>query len=107
MEPVSQEAEESARERLRTNLDSASPFERSEYLRLLSKERDRLTEINNGKQVEVGYQRSEELLNQARQNVATGNDHMSRNDRLRSVEKAWNKATTKDGRPPIGGAQDD
>jgi len=101
MESDSQRAEEAAQKRLGFELGRASVVVRSGYLELLSKEQANLREKNRGKPVNIGATRSLELLGQARKNVTVG-----RAD-LEKMERDWERATSRKGRPPIGGAQDD
>jgi hypothetical protein len=97
--PDPQKAEESARDKLSTGLAKASIPVRSKYLSLLREEVNNFKEKNGDEPVEIGCIRSVELFTQAEEIV--------RQEVLGKMEGAWDKATTKEGRPPIGGAQDD
>lgn len=71
-----------------------------EYHQLLFAEQKRLLKENNGI-VTVPIERREELFRQAGTNITIG-----RVDR-KHMEERWSSNISLDGRPPIGGAQDD
>jgi hypothetical protein len=101
MESDSQNAEELAQKRLDLNLSRESISVRSGYLKLLFEEQSLLRKNNHGKPVDISAIKSEELLEQAKRNVVTGGADPKK------METAWERATSRKGRPPIGGAQDD
>lgn len=100
----SQESERLARKRFELELKNTQrdkPIVYLEYSKLLSEEQIRLAKENSGKPVKIVTERREGLLRQAHINVYIGHVNPER------MERDWEGATSKDGRPPIGGAQDD
>lgn len=71
-----------------------------EYHQLLFAEQKRLLKENNGI-VTVPIERREYLFRQAGTNITIGHVDQKR------MEERWSNNTSPDGRPPIGGAQDD
>ncbi|KKR89810.1 hypothetical protein A2434_00080 [Candidatus Woesebacteria bacterium RIFOXYC1_FULL_41_14] len=80
-----------------------SPQEvRERYSGILLDEQLRLAKENKGRPVKVPLDVREHFLNMAISGRDVDSVRMSRN-----MAKYWEAATSKDGRPPIGGAQDD
>ena len=75
---------------------------RNRYSSLLLREQLDLAKKNNGRPMRVSLETRERFLHVAKN---TQNDEEAR--RVIKMEKDWNAATSKDGRPPIGGATDD
>ncbi len=85
------------------NLRNAPEGARNRYYTLLVKEQLEKAKENNGKpQGSVSLELRENLLRIAK---ITRDNEEARN--LLKMDKAWEGARSKDGRPPIGGAQDD
>lgn len=82
-------------------LESASSTIRDEYYSLLSAEQVARAKANKGRPVRLSVEEREAILGQAERNIFYG-----RVD-AKKMEKDWEMATSRDGRPPLGGALDD
>jgi hypothetical protein len=103
MESDSQQAEEIARKNLESQLKRLREEKPSAYLKyrdLLLKREHFLSEENGGTQVEVTATQKLNLIRQATDPAAITAD-------LAKVERNWERAISRKGRLPIGGAQDD
>lgn len=81
-------------------LQAANSKVRDEYHRLLLDEHVKLAKENNNHPVAVSIEEREKIFGQADTNVFVG--HVD----SKKMSNAWDKAS-RDGRGPIGGAQDD
>jgi len=72
------------------------------YSGILLGEQLKLAQKNKGRPVDIPVEERERFLRLA----ASGYDRDSV-EKMEKMEKDWNSATSKDGRPPIGGAQHD
>ena len=82
-------------------LAAASENAQLEYYNILTDEQARRAKDNNGKPVVIGVEERESFLDKATRIALFGSADPQR------MERDWEAATSKDGRPPIGGAQDD
>lgn len=83
-------------------LDKAPPDVKARYSGILVSEQIRLAKDNKGRPVKIPAEEREHLLN-----LAFGGHDADAIKMARKMERDWNAATSKDGRPPIGGAKDD
>jgi hypothetical protein len=77
------------------------PSIKREYGDIYFSEQMRLGKENGGKPVTISLEQKKDFLNKATSNITIG-----RVDPIKMGE-AWEKETSKEGRPPIGGARDD
>ena len=82
-------------------IGQASQKERDEYFERLSDERIKLSEGDKSKPIIISFEKKNEILDQAMRDL-----HKLPADPTKMGED-WEKNTTPDGRPPIGGAQND
>jgi len=72
------------------------------YSGILLREQLKLAKQNKGRSVDIPVEERERFLRLA----ASGYDK-DFVEKMEKMERDWNSATSKDGRPPIGGAQND
>ena len=82
-------------------LAAASEKAQLEYYKILTDEQTRRARENNGKPVAIDVEERESFLDKAARIALYGSADPQK------MERDWEAATSKDGRPPIGGAQDD
>lgn len=92
---------DSSRKSLEQHLASVSPKIREEYTGLLLKHQLQGSKNNHERTITVTVEDRERLLKDAETNVLYGHVDSEK------MATDWDTATSKDGRPPIGGAQDD
>jgi hypothetical protein len=93
---------EEAERYFKLEIDRLSPDISQKYSRLLLDEQLRAAKNAQGKPQHVPLETREELLELAKSGRSIEDDRL-----LISMEHDYKTATSKDGRPPIGGAQDD
>jgi hypothetical protein len=94
--------EESALRYFQERLDKTSPDVKARYSGILLSEQIRLAKENKGRPVKIPAEEREHLLTLVIRGYDVDTIKMAR-----KMERDWNAATSKDGRPPIGGAKDD
>jgi hypothetical protein len=77
------------------------PSIKREYSDLFFSEQMRLGKENGGKPVTISLEQKRYLLNKAISNITIGRVDSEK------MKDAWERETSKGGRPPIGGAKDD
>jgi hypothetical protein len=82
-------------------LDETKPAVQEEYYRLLLDMQIESVKKSGGSPEIITVEQRKKLLDQAQTNVSMGHIDPEK------MERDWENATSKDGRPPIGGAQDD
>lgn len=81
-------------------LDETKPAVKEEYYKLLLDMQIESVNKSGGNPEIITIEEREKLLRQAQTNVSTGHVDPEK------MERDWENATSKDGRPPIGGAQE-
>ena len=81
------------------DLEKDQPRIHSKYQEFLLREKLELAKKNEGRPVKIPVEEKEKILERATSTVIYGADP-------EKVMKDWESHTSKDGRPPIGGAQD-
>jgi hypothetical protein len=83
-----------------SKIEEDQPEAFSKYHSLLLDEKIKLAKENGGKPVKISLEEREKILNRAEAVINFGADPVK-------MEHDWETFTSNDGRPPIGGAQDD
>lgn len=96
------EAESQEEKRFELDLKMSSADVRDRYSHILLDEQLRSAKENHGKPQEISIEAREDLFLIAK----TTNDVEEARKHIK-MQRDWQNATSKDGRPPIGGAQDD
>jgi hypothetical protein len=102
-ETEEQKEERHAEQRLALELIDLKKDQPEIYLKyhnFLLQEKLELAKKNEGRPVKIPIETKQQILGRARSTVINGADPVK-------VLKDFNAYTSKDGRPPIGGAQDD
>lgn len=98
----SQRARELEEKEFNLHLETKVPPNiKREYGDILFSERIRLGKENGGKPVAISLEQKKDILNKATSNITIGRVDSEK------MKDAWERETSKGGRPPIGGAKDD